>query len=432
MDSHPFGHVNTFMPHGHCFLWQPELLWFHVISDALIVIAYYSIPIALLYFVSHRKDLIFNWMFVLFGIFIFACGTTHLMSILNMWKAYYWLEGGIKLMTAIVSITTAILLWSLMPKMLRIPSPAQLETANLALASEIKERMLAEQALRELNTELEQRVEERTRTIYEAKEKLQQEIEVRQSADAALSRQAEALSRSNAELEQFAYVISHDLREPLRAVHSYTELLEKRYLGQLDERADKYIRYIVSGAKRMGELISDLLNYSRLGKKEAPMQLTNMDELLKDVLENLRATIGSKQAQIQIEPLPVIPANPTRMKQLFQNLLSNAIKFNTQESPHIIITAEKTDLGWQFQVSDNGIGIDPQHHERIFEIFQRLHNQDTYPGTGVGLALCKKIVEQWGGKIGVTSEPGKGSVFYFTIPEKAPAATPSNSNPQNE
>ncbi|WP_424103496.1 ATP-binding protein [Moorena producens] len=230
------------------------------------------------------------------------------------------------------------------------------------------------------------------------------------------SRWIEQLQNSNRELEQFAYVASHDLQEPLRKVKSFTELLVEEYQGKLDREADKYMAYIVDGVFRMQSLIKDLLAYSRLGRSELTFEPTDIAEVLEQVLENLSVTIKENHAVITHDPLPTISANPQHMVELFQNLISNGIKFRSEATPEIHIEAQLQESKWLIGVRDNGIGIPTKYAERIFSIFQRLHGRSKYPGTGIGLAICQKIVQCHGGNIWVESESGVGSRFYFTLP----------------
>ncbi|MBI1878171.1 MAG: response regulator [Chloroflexi bacterium] len=223
------------------------------------------------------------------------------------------------------------------------------------------------------------------------------------------------LQRSNAELEQFAYVASHDLQEPLRMVSRYCQHLERRYKGQLDAKADKYIAYAVDGARRMQELINDLLDYSRVKTQGKAFEPTDCQQVFAQACANLRRTIQKSQAQVSCEPLPTVLADAAQLVSLFQNLIGNAIKYQCDASVQVHISAERQDGEWLFAVRDNGIGIKPEYFERIFLIFQRLHERGAYPGTGIGLAICQKIVEHHGGRIWVESELGEGSTFYFTL-----------------
>jgi len=241
-------------------------------------------------------------------------------------------------------------------------------------------------------------------------------ITERKKAEAELGKMMRELKSSNKELEQFAYVASHDLQEPLRMIVSFIQLLEKRYKDKLDEDANDFIAYIVDGAKRMQLLINDLLNYSRIGRKDQQLSHLDINSVLKAVINNLTKTIKETNAKITFDPLPTLMGNKGEYIQLFQNLISNAIKFHKEEEPPVVhISAICKKNQWIFSVRDNGIGIDSQFFDRIFIIFQRLHKKDEYEGTGIGLAICKKIVENHGGKIWVESELGQNSTFYFSI-----------------
>jgi len=231
-----------------------------------------------------------------------------------------------------------------------------------------------------------------------------------------VAERTKALEISNRELEQFAYVASHDLQEPLRMISSFTQLLAKRYKDQLDSDADDYIDFIVEGSYRMKGLIDDLLTFSRLNTGSRKFQLTDLNQVLDNVLLGLKSTIEDKNAHIIHDNLPVVNCDPMQIGQLLQNLISNSIKFH-ETTPNIYISAEENGKEWIISVSDEGIGIDPKHQQKIFEVFKRLHSREEYVGTGIGLAICKKIVENHDGRIWVESEQGKGANFYFTIPK---------------
>ncbi len=247
------------------------------------------------------------------------------------------------------------------------------------------------------------------------------EVEVRKArkqAEEDLVLRVEELARSNAELEQFAYVASHDLQEPLRIITTHCDLLRIRCEGRLDAEADDYINFVVHAATRMRALVKDLLTYSRVAVSENGTRLERIDceRVLNDALANLSASISEKAAIVTHDPLPTVTADPVQMEQLFQNLIGNAIKFHGDVPPEVHVGARKKRSDWLFSVADNGIGIDRQYEDKIFAVFQRLHKQGRYPGTGVGLAICKKIVERHGGRIWFESEPGNGSTFYFSLP----------------
>jgi signal transduction histidine kinase len=351
---------SAFMPHGHCYFWEPGLLWLHVASDVLIAVAYYSIPLILFAFVSRRRDVPFNWMFILFGVFIMACGTTHILEVVTVWTPIYWISGGLKALTALVSLAAAAMLVPIIPKALALPS---LRTAN----------------------------EELQRTTRD-------------------------LRRTNQELEQFAYVASHDLQEPLRMVGMYLELA-RRELPDLDPKVAKYLGYVDEGAQRMKALIDSLLEYSRIDAPPAAgAPVADGNAALAEAIENLRPAIASSGTHVTTGDMPRLRIDPTQLVRLFQNLIGNAIKYGTTDRPWVHVSATAAGAEWVISVQDNGIGIDPQYHKRIFEVFQRLHDRRTFTGTGIGLAICKKIVDAHGGRIWVESQPGVGSIFHAALP----------------
>lgn len=245
-----------------------------------------------------------------------------------------------------------------------------------------------------------------------------EDITRRKVAEQSLVERSEALERSNRELEQFAYVSSHDLQEPLRMVSSYVQLLAQRYKGKLGTDADDFITYAVEGSTRMRKLINGLLAYSRLSTGDKDFEPADCEVVFTEVLTNLEAAIEESGAMVTHDSLPTVMADNRQLVQLFQNLIGNAIKFHGEDPPHVHVSVKRNGNEWVFSTRDNGIGIDPEYADRIFVIFQRLHGREAYPGTGIGLAICKKVVDRHGGRMWVESQPGEGSTFYFSLPEK--------------
>ncbi len=618
------------MPHGHCYFWQPSLIWLHVTSDALIAAAYYSIPISLYYFLRRRPDIKLRGLILMFGGFILACGTTHLLSIWDIWHSAYRLEGLTKAITAVLSVATAIITIRVVPIALRIASPEQLSKIS-ENAREAQSRRESEQQFRNLaesipnlawmadetghifwynrrwydytgtsfeemegwgwksvhdpgtlpavlerwhgalasgtpfemvfplrradgvfrpfltrvqpirdgsgrlirwfgtNTDVNDQEklrqdaeasEEKLRSLIEAApqgiigisakgrislvnrgteqmfgysraELMGKELEIllpqryrsshvtyrdgyfdeprvramgvgmdlagrrkdgtefpieiglsyvdtpdgrlafgmvndiseRKKAADDLARVNLELRRSNIEIEQFAHVASHDLQEPLRMITSYLQLIERRYRDRLDEDGLEFIGFAVDGAKRMKALIKDLLEFSRAGAGAGNFQQVPASTLLQDALDNLKTAIDESGAQITADPLPAIVAEPILLTQVFQNLIANAIKFHPQDtSPSVHVSAQRAATEWVFSVQDKGVGIESRHFDRIFRIFERLHTTVEYSGSGIGLAITRKIVERHGGKIWVESQSGTGSTFHFSIPAETAAA----------
>ena len=288
------------------------------------------------------------------------------------------------------------------------------------LIGEAIHRFQTEAELAEHRDHLEVLVRQRTGELEKANTRLQVEIAERQRAQETLEHTAEELKRSNRDLEQFAYVASHDLQEPLRAVGGYVQLLQRRFPAALDAKANEFIAGAIEGASRMERLITDLLAFSRVGTRGGAFSPAPLDAVLTEALQNLQTALASSLATLEREPLPTLTVDATQIMQLFQNLVGNAIKFRGEQPPKIQVGARQEDQRWVFWVRDNGIGIEPRYFDRIFQIFQRLHTRRHYPGTGIGLAICKKIVERHGGAIWVESRPDQGSTFYFSIPIQEP------------
>jgi chemotaxis family two-component system sensor kinase Cph1 len=372
-----------FMPHGYCMRWSPEVIWLHVSSDGLIALAYFIIPFALIYFVRKRKDLAFNWMFILFGIFILACGTTHILGIVTLWAPVYRVDGLVKAITALASIPTAFLLVRLVPDAVKLPSPQDLRR-------EIDRRTAAENQLRETNAGLERRVEDRTNQ----------------------------LKRYNNALQRVAYISGHDLKEPLRSVTTFTQLLEQTSKDRLDTEQRELMTYIVEGSTRMQRMVDDLLEYTRIvntvNENPGPLMQVPVQDVVNRALENIRASVKESGAVIHCDPLPTVAAEPLQLQQVFQNLFSNAIKYR-QGTPEIHISGRREGNWHVITVRDNGIGLEMQYADQIFEAFTRLDT--AIAGSGIGLAICKNIIEAFGGAIWAESAgPGHGAAFHFKLP----------------
>lgn len=370
---------SDFMPHGHCYYWQADVVWLNLLSDAAITLAYYSIPICLLYFVRRRRDAPFPKVFVMFGTFILACGTTHAMEIWTLWHGTYRLAGLIKAFTAAASIGTAVALVRVTPKALALRSPAEWQRANDALQDEIAERERIEGTLRETAAEL---------------------------------------TRANSELEAFSYSVSHDLRAPLRAMHGFSQALLEDYADRLDDRGRSYAQRIAGAADRMDSLIQDILAYSRLATKEIQLERVDLQFLLDRTLAQMASEIAARGAVVTVAGvLPPVVGQPAMLAQVLENLLTNALKFVAPGvAPRIRIWAERGGARTCLWIEDNGIGIAPEHHDRVFRVFERLHGVESYPGTGIGLAIVRRALERMGGEVSLESELGAGSRFCVRLP----------------
>ncbi len=377
---------SDFMPHGFCYSWNPGVMWLHLSSDALIALSYYLIPVGLFYLMWKRRDLAYEyyWIVVLFSIFIFSCGTTHLMQIWTLWHGTYRLEGVLKALTASSSFLTALLFLRIIPRALKLPSAAQLS---------------------DLNATLESRVNERTAELAMANE--------------ALEGMNLTLRRANEDLNRFAYSASHDLQEPIRMVAIYSELLNRRMGESLDEKAQRYMAFVTDGAARMEALVKGLLTYAQIGHQQ-PSDRVSVDSagILSEVLTVLEPTIQEYGATVTGGSLPVVAIAEVHLTQVLQNLLSNSLKYRHPERPPVVSLAAKDEGSfWQFSIEDNGIGIEPEYREYVFGLFKRLHANHRFEGSGIGLSICERVVDLYGGRIWVESASGEGSRFCFTLPK---------------
>lgn len=365
------------MPHGHCYLWEPALLWLHVLSDTLIAAAYFTIPLTLVYFVRRRKDMQFDWMLLCFAIFILACGASHLMEIWTVWYPTYWLAGAIKAVTALASLPTAYLLMKLVPFALTLPSPAALAASNALLRQEIDERIRTERLLDQKNCEL------------------------------------RAL---NEELTAFSYSVSHDLRAPLRSMDGFSLVLLEDYDSVLDAPGKNALGRIRAASQRMGHLIDDLLRLSNVGRAALHSDTVDLSALCTAIAATLAADHPERQCAWQIAPGMALHGDRALLHIMLQNLMENAYKFSARSAQALVRIGSAEQAGETvYFVADNGAGFDMAHADNMFGAFQRLHSASEFPGTGIGLALVKRIVRRHGGNIWADAKVGHGATFYFTL-----------------
>jgi len=373
-----------FLPYGICYRWNPYIIWLHVISDGLIAVAYGSIPIMLVYFVRHRRDLAFHRLFLCFAIFIFAAGATHVMDVWNIWHPNFWLSGLVKAGTAFASVATAIALVPRIPKALAIPSRNELQEANEALQREILEHKQTALRLRRLNYELQQKTSE--------------------------------LEQANLELESFSSSVSHDLRAPLRHIDGFVDLLREDSGPVLGPSSQRYLGIIAGAAKRMGTLIDDLIAFSKIGRREMQEGEVDMNFLVSEVLEEISHDIGGREIEWKISQLPVVSGDRTLLRQVWANLISNAVKYSrNRKCAKITIRSTESTSEYCFSVQDDGAGFDMQYAANLFGIFQRLHQAEEFEGTGLGLANVRRIVARHGGITWAEGKVDEGATFYFTI-----------------
>lgn len=366
-------------PHGVCYLWETDLVTAHVLGDGLTALAYYAIPLGLVYFIRKRGDVPFDWMFVAFAIFIVACGTTHVMAIWTLWNPDFWASAWVKIVTAGASIATAGLLVPMIPKAIALPSPAELREKNEELEK-------AHHRITTLNQELADKID--------------------------------SLEAANADLRTFAYSMSHDLKAPLRAMEGFSAALLEDCGGSMDERCLDYARRVASSSERMGELIDDLLDYSRLSLKELSTSAIPLDSVVQEVVASLEPTAESEGGRISIKTEGVEAlAHRGTVTMVLTNLVTNALKYvDEARPPEVEVRLESENDTARITVADNGLGIAPEHHEQIFRVFERLHGVEEYGGTGIGLAVVAKGMERMGGRYGVRSEVGQGSEFWIELP----------------
>lgn len=381
--------MSGFMPHGMCFLWTPWILWTHVTSDIVTGLSYFSIPIVMALYALRRPDARYRPTLYLFIAFILLCGATHFVSVIVIWNPIYEIQGVLKALTAIASLATAIALWPLLPKALAMPSTAQLQSKNAELADEIERRRVAEAELTALTRSLEARVEERT----------------------------EKLSQTNEALRQYAATASHDLQAPLRHISLFAQLLQKQASTDLSPGGQELIGNIVDSTHRMRRMIESLLEYSRLMDHELDFQTIDVAAPIAAAITATKPDMDAAGAVIDVDlDEALIDGDADLLSRLFENLLDNALKYRSEAPPRIHVASEIHGRFLEVSISDNGIGIEKEFSERVFEMLKRLHAESEIPGTGIGLSLCQRIAESHGGRIWLDPDYTNGACFRVALP----------------
>lgn len=419
---------SSFVPHGHCYLWQTNLVSLHVVSDALIALAYYSIPITLFYLVRKRHDLPFEWVFLLFAAFIVSCGTTHVLDIWTLWYPTYWVSGLVKAFTALISVIAAVQLFPLMPKVLALPSPAQLENANLALQSQVTERLRIEKELKRYQTQLESLVAERTQALTDANHTLQEEIIERRQIEEERNRLLTREQAARAEAEQanrlkdeFLAVLSHELRTPMGPILGWSQMLLGGKLDPIKSRIA--LTTIERNAKLQVQLIADLLDVSKIlsGKLSLNVTAVDLNTVITAALETVQLAADAKTLQVQTllpATASIVRGDVVRLQQVVWNLLSNAIKF-MPIGGQIEVSLAHVDPQAQIRVKDTGKGISASFLPYVFDHFRQEDGTTTrhFGGLGLGLAISRQIVELHGGRIWVESlGENQGATFTVELP----------------
>jgi PAS domain S-box-containing protein len=519
--QHLFG-SGGFQPHGFCYNWNSGLVWLHVLSDTFVALAYFAIPVILLVFVRKRRDIPFSWLFLLFGAFIVACGTTHLMEIWNLWHAQYWLAGVVKACTAVASVGTAIALARAVPALLRVPNLTEWAQANASLESLVahrtKELRASNESLRYTNEMLRlaqlagktgawerdlatgrsswspslealfgisagtysdlapmwrelahpddvslvdqainasllkpsefafefriirpdkelRWIVARGSVVFDAAGRPERmlgicaDITVQKNAEgkilalnvsleARVAERTRDLTNANKELESFSYSVSHDLRSPLRTIDGFSLALLEDCGEKLDDVGKGHLQRIRAATQRMGQLIDDLLNLSRVTRAQLKSQTFDFSEVVSSVARDLQANQPDRAVSWDIQPGLSVTGDPRLIRLVVENLLGNAWKY-TSRHPSASIHFGKTGHNGSsaFFVKDDGAGFDPAYADRLFGAFQRLHSPAEFPGTGVGLATVQRVIHRHGGEIWAESAVDKGATFFFTIPQ---------------
>ncbi|KAA9340862.1 sensor histidine kinase [Adhaeribacter soli] len=412
---------NGFMPHGHCYFWRPEILFTNVIGDGLTSLAYFSIPPILFYITRKRKDLTHRPLFLLFALFIFACGATHLIEIITVWKPFYRLQGAIKIITGLVSVSTAVVLLRAVPTLLALPSHDRLEKVNARLREEVAERERAQVALRQANEALETRVQQRTAQLIKTNRELEREIEIRKRTEEDLLEKNQELVRINADLDNFVYCASNDLKAPIVNIEGLVTAL-KEEIPQRSEHVNAILKRLDGSLLKVDRTILDLTEVSRLQNEvtNPPVEEVSFAEVLEEVKSDIQDLIAQTGATIEADFSRVKNIHFCRqdLKSILYNLISNALKYhNPLRKPHVLVQTEPIPNCCLLRIADNGQGIDLEKHEyKIFSLFRRLNDQVT--GSGIGLYIVKRILDNNNGRIKVKSKIGEGSTFEVYLPKQ--------------
>jgi signal transduction histidine kinase len=371
--------IQTLLPHGYCLSWQADLLLLHVVSDSLIALAYFSIPVTLWVFVRRRTDLGFRQIFVMFGVFILACGITHVMDVWTLWHPDFWLDGWLRLFTAGVSAVTAWLAWRMVPVALALPSPESMRQANEELHAEIVRRRQYEDELQALNDRMKLQIDE---------------------------------------LESLSYAISHDVRGPLRHIEGFARILADSSAISPDHPALKYLVRIRASVHHLSEIVEGLLAFSHASRSEMRRVSCDPKALIEEVLTELGPEMEGRPIEVRVGKLPAVSADPALLYQAFYNLLANSVKYTRGRDPAVISIDCVSDSANEhvFRIRDNGAGFDMQYADKLFGVFQRLHHVSEFEGTGIGLANVRRIVERHGGRIWADGQVGIGATFFISLP----------------
>ncbi len=347
---------NDFMPHGHCYYWRADVLWMNVAGDLLTAIAYFIIPLGLYYYASKRKDLSFRPIFTLFSLFILSCGTTHILDIISVWNPIYYIEGAAKIFTGVVSLITAYVLIKIIPDALMIPSISE------------------------------------TKKLYEE------------------------LNQQNRALQRVAYATSHNMREPIRGLTIYAQRIKAKHKEALPKDVQEDLDYMIAEGNRMYDIIDSLMDYANINSENFPLEKVSLKNVLNHVATSLRVSFNETNTKLTFDNLPEIKGNENLLFMLFQKLINNSIRFRGENNPVINITSSVNDTSCVITYTDNSIGFDMQHHDRVFEMFEGLHTEVSKRSSGMGLAITKRIIDLHHGEITVFSEEGNGVKFTIVLP----------------